>query len=830
MAPTASNPSARPPLDSSRPRAHRSNASVARPGQPPPLSLFLTSSIASSLGSPTAAVHGTSYAVLRAPAPAHYRGIVGGPPSSSSSSPSHSHSLLTHNAAAGGSSGAGDSRAAARSGGAAAASIRGSGPTTTNMVVVNGVPRRAPESRRRAASDFVAGRSSVSSSGPAGASFPDGMVRVAPKSPPRRASQPPPSSSTATYEQARISERATTDPALLPHAPPSLSISDATTGIGTAASEHHQPPRREPIRGPLVMTLPDPTHWPRQRPLKTALVAPGSPSRWSAARKVLSSPVASLTPTLLRRTALPPPAASLPSPSLSSVVVVQGSRGSHASLPSPALAAAPDLPGVAAVREPAARHLPPPSATSPALMAAALAAAPPSPTAALVTVSASSAVSGIGGALRESLSAMIGGAGKSAAEQRPLVAITLSSIARDGVPMGDNVAAFRGPTALAPVGLSNVGNTCFMAAALQCLASVDMLTNYVLAPDGAAKDLNPFSDNKGVVVRAYARLLSEMAATKVGGAVNPRAFKREVERIAPQFEGYDQQDAQEFLRCLLDGLSTDLYRARYLARFSIPEADEDALPPEAKATVAWARYAHTQASFVSDVFAGQLMSRVRCHACGGVFSSFDVFWDLSVPIPTASRSYPSAADSGYDGAGAVPLAECLREYAREEELDQNEWYNCPTCKSRQRTSKQMLVHRLPPLLVIHLKRFASLRHKLTAPVSFPLEGLDLSSICTGTEPTPKYRLVGVLEHSGSLSFGHYVASVYRNGAWYHMNDGSVSRISDPAREAHGEWAMSAYVLFFQQQQQPLSLPLQAVSSAASTTSSSSGIMEPRTDR
>ena len=42
--------------------------------------------------------------------------------------------------------------------------------------------------------------------------------------------------------------------------------------------------------------------------------------------------------------------------------------------------------------------------------------------------------------------------------------------------------------------------------------------------------------------------------------VHPTHFKKCIAKFAPRFMGYDQQDAQEFLRYLLDGLHEDLNR------------------------------------------------------------------------------------------------------------------------------------------------------------------------------------------------------------------------------------------------------------------------------
>ena len=43
-------------------------------------------------------------------------------------------------------------------------------------------------------------------------------------------------------------------------------------------------------------------------------------------------------------------------------------------------------------------------------------------------------------------------------------------------------------------------------------------------------------------------------------SVTPRAFKAAIANFAPQFAGYAQQDSQELVMFLLDGLHEDLNR------------------------------------------------------------------------------------------------------------------------------------------------------------------------------------------------------------------------------------------------------------------------------
>ncbi|CAH2038902.1 unnamed protein product [Thlaspi arvense] len=102
-------------------------------------------------------------------------------------------------------------------------------------------------------------------------------------------------------------------------------------------------------------------------------------------------------------------------------------------------------------------------------------------------------------------------------------------------------------------------------------------------------------------------------------------------------------------------------------------------------------------------------------------------------------------------------------------------------------TKRVLVNKAPPVLTIHLKRFSQdLRgrlSKLNGHVAFK-EFLDLrqymDSRCNGEDP-PVYRLAGLVEHSGTMRGGHYVAYV-RGGQRAKDTDSSEPETTEPAVE------------------------------------------------
>ncbi|KNC99742.1 uncharacterized protein SPPG_05122 [Spizellomyces punctatus DAOM BR117] len=183
-------------------------------------------------------------------------------------------------------------------------------------------------------------------------------------------------------------------------------------------------------------------------------------------------------------------------------------------------------------------------------------------------------------------------------------------------------------------GLSNLGNTCFMNSALQCLSNTPPLTKYFLKGLWE-KELN--RDNplgmKGEVAAAYADLILQLWRPDPDrpGSFAPRGFKSTIGRFNPMFSGYSQQDSQELLGFLVDGLHEDLNRI--LKKPYIEAPDMDGQPEEAIAAKAWEIYSLRNDSVIVDLFQGQYKSRVECTVCGKWSVTFDPYMFLSVPIP-----------------------------------------------------------------------------------------------------------------------------------------------------------------------------------------------------
>ncbi|CAH2986564.1 unnamed protein product [Chilo suppressalis] len=106
------------------------------------------------------------------------------------------------------------------------------------------------------------------------------------------------------------------------------------------------------------------------------------------------------------------------------------------------------------------------------------------------------------------------------------------------------------------VGLQNMGNTCYMNAALQALSNTAPLTSYFLECAAAVYVLA--ADKKPAISRAYQKLIKEIWSRKTRGYVVPNGILYGIRNVYPMFRGYHQHDTQEFLRCFMDQLHEEL--------------------------------------------------------------------------------------------------------------------------------------------------------------------------------------------------------------------------------------------------------------------------------
>uniref|UniRef100_A0A3Q3DUR6 ubiquitinyl hydrolase 1 n=1 Tax=Hippocampus comes TaxID=109280 RepID=A0A3Q3DUR6_HIPCM len=169
-------------------------------------------------------------------------------------------------------------------------------------------------------------------------------------------------------------------------------------------------------------------------------------------------------------------------------------------------------------------------------------------------------------------------------------------------------------------------------------------------------------------------------------------------------------------------------------------------------------------------------------------------------------------------AGHFTLEQCLNLFTKPEVLAPEEAWYCPKCQQHREASKQLLLWRLPNILIIQLKRFSFRsfiwRDKINDMVDFPVRNLDLSNFCIGQKDEmqhpPIYDLYAVINHYGGMIGGHYTAyarlpsdrnSQRSDVGWRLFDDSTVTMVEESQVVTR-----YAYVLFYRRRNSPVERP------------------------
>jgi len=202
-------------------------------------------------------------------------------------------------------------------------------------------------------------------------------------------------------------------------------------------------------------------------------------------------------------------------------------------------------------------------------------------------------------------------------------------------------------------GLINMGNTCYLNSALQCLLYTPPLCSY-LAKEIHSKNCRMKNEQRFCALCSLENIMKNSHLKHKGDnvrAVIPRDIVKNLKSIGKQFHSYRQEDSHEFMRCFVDALQLSSIGFDKKIPLRIQET-----------------------SIISRIFRGALKSKVVCNNCHKESVITESFMDLSLEINKSNN-----------------LIQLLGDFFRVEHLRGNNKYFCSYCKRLNDATKQFSV-------------------------------------------------------------------------------------------------------------------------------------------
>jgi len=356
-----------------------------------------------------------------------------------------------------------------------------------------------------------------------------------------------------------------------------------------------------------------------------------------------------------------------------------------------------------------------------------------------------------------------------------------------------------------PVGLQNVGNTCYANAALQCLMST-ALTHALLDPT-STHIFRRYSSNPDLLAMGSGEVTSSDDEDENLAPEDRQSLRDARQKAREAKRRFKEKQIMHEKSQWLKGQLTDITRMYTRGTYGIKEESPNALsqvfssflsePKERvvdpggitrhvnKLSPGLRPYqqedAHEflrsllstltldgQNKQLSSLFDGLLESAVTCQTCHRASVTRDRYMDLSLDIKDSC---------------VVNLEGALAKFTKTELLDGDNRVHCSRCKAKMVVSKGLRLATAPSILVCHLKRFdydlLGRTRRIAKKISYPqrLEIGDFMSRANQGSPPP-YELVGVLVHAGrQCESGHYLSFIKNGGSWYKANDEVVTKVS-----------------------------------------------------
>lgn len=206
-------------------------------------------------------------------------------------------------------------------------------------------------------------------------------------------------------------------------------------------------------------------------------------------------------------------------------------------------------------------------------------------------------------------------------------------------------------------GFANLGNTCYMNSALQCMVDLPLLTTFIRT--------NTF---KGRLTNAYRDLLTEYAGDS--RVIVPAEFRKCVVECTKRFYGCKEQDASEFLICVIERMCEEMKCDESAERVnSTVECGVESMRMHANE---FNLFRKKNDNIFTALFFSWLSSSLTCQTCRNMKEKGEAFLSLELPIPNEMSCHPSVILTFKERRELIGGKLCVRRRAGREEAHDDE--------------------------------------------------------------------------------------------------------------------------------------------------------------
>ena len=307
-------------------------------------------------------------------------------------------------------------------------------------------------------------------------------------------------------------------------------------------------------------------------------------------------------------------------------------------------------------------------------------------------------------------------------------------------------------------GLNNMGNTCYLNTAIQCLLFCPSFRQEVLNYVHVNQSLTPLCYQLRDV---YHKLWIEKKNVTPKGLIYVIAHSP----IGKLIQVNCPNDLHEFLGLFTDALIEENKTVK----------NENFIKP-----------------LFEKVLQGTQESSITCSHCGyrsvnkEIFTSLMLSFDASTPSSLSCRHSNDKDKEKYKDkekdkkTHSLELDDLLQGAFRDEFI---EGRTCDNCRQKRDETRKLRLRNPPQVLTLMIKRYDYSGRRINNMLDIPYD-LNFSE-------TVRYKICSIACHYGSLHNGHYYSLVFYDNKWYSIDDETVNKIDTLPPSS------DYYVLFYQ---------------------------------